>query len=98
MSADLYPVRVYFEPSRRGCAKCPGVARYYLMPPKIPGLPEFEALDYAGDAFYPEIQPVDGKRREMTAREVASLVAWLNELKAEPPYTTEPDARRNFTR
>lgn len=81
MSLELYPVRVYFEPARRGCAKCPGVARYYLLVPMIPGLPEFVALDYAGSAFAPEIQPVNEPRREMTSPEIVALKAWLQALK-----------------
>lgn len=81
MSVDLYPVRVYFEPARRGCAKCPGVGRYYLATPTIPGLPAFVALDYAGNAFAPEIQPVNEPRREMTAAEIEAVKAWLESMK-----------------
>lgn len=77
MSFAIYPVRVYFEPNRRGCVTAPGVAQYILSPPNIPGLPKIEAIDYAGAVFAPMIQPVKEARREMEAHEIEAVKAWL---------------------
>lgn len=66
MSAHLYPVRVYFEPGKLGCVKVPGVYRNLTQAPEIPGLPKMTAIDYAGEAYPPEITPYMDGRRELT--------------------------------
>ncbi len=77
MSFAIYPVRVYYEPNRRGCVSAPGIAQYILSPPNIPGLPKIEAIDYAGVVFAPTIQPVKEARREMETHEIEAVKAWL---------------------
>lgn len=77
MSAHLYPVRVYFEPGKLGCVKVPGVYRNLTQAPEIPGLPKLTAIDYAGEAYPPEITPYMDGRRELTSAELEALRAWL---------------------
>jgi hypothetical protein len=76
VSLDLYPVRVFCEPNKPFCVKTPGVHRQMAIPPSIKGLPEFIAIDYAPHVVA-EIQEETQQRREMYAREVAALKAWL---------------------
>jgi hypothetical protein len=76
VSLDLYPVRVFCEPNKPFCVKAPGVHRQMAFPPLILGLPEFIAIDYA-PGVVAEIQEVADRRREMYAREVVALKAWL---------------------
>jgi hypothetical protein len=81
MSEDLYSVRVYFDGMLTGCIKIPGVYRSVSTPPIIPGLPVLELIDYAPALGVAEIRPCWGKRREMELDEVASVVAWLSDVK-----------------
>lgn len=82
MSADLYPIRVYFS-GESGIVRCPGVngvvgiVRKISLPPEIPGLPKLCAIDYA-PAFFPgELQPWAGQRREMYKSEIEAVKTWL---------------------
>lgn len=81
MSADLYRVRVYFEPGKLGCVKVPGLYRNMTQPPVIPGLPKITAIDYAGNAYPPEITPYMDGRREMTGDEIACIEEWLQSVR-----------------
>lgn len=86
MSAELYSVRVYYDHDH-GCVKVPGVYRSINRAPRIPGLPQLAAIDYAqreadADAHCAELMAHLGTRREMTGGEVAAVQAWLATVQA----------------
>jgi hypothetical protein len=77
VSAALYTVRVYHDGNRPGCIRIDGLHRHINMPPKIPGLPWLDAIDFApATATYLLRVEFEGQR-EMTDREIAAVHAWL---------------------
>lgn len=78
MSADLYPVRVYWE-AGGGCAKAPGFHRRLTAAPNIPGLPRLTSIDYA-PGVCAQVLPHMGHLRDLEPGETAAIHAWLATL------------------
>lgn len=80
MSLELYPVRVHFDNGSGGVVKVGRVERRMVIAPQVPGLPVFEAIDYARGTYPPEIQPLREGRREMFRNEIIRLEEWLGRV------------------
>jgi hypothetical protein len=81
VSAALYAVRVFFGASG-GCVRVPGLHRHITAPPRIPGLPELHAIDFAPSTATYLLTATAHKESHMTDDQIAHVHAWLQRIAA----------------
>jgi hypothetical protein len=80
VSAALYAVRVFFG-AAGGCVRVPGLHRHLIAPPRIPGLPELQKIDFApSTATYLITASTSEKEIHMDETQIALVHAWLAQI------------------
>ena len=78
MNDWLYPTRLRWD-GRKGCARFAGAGGPLEAKPDVPGLPEWECLDYAPGEIA-ALMPHAGSWRDLEAAEIACVLKFLSLL------------------
>jgi hypothetical protein len=77
VSEALYTVRVYHDGNRPGCIRIDGMQRHINDPPRIPGLPDLAAIDFAPSTATYLLRTEFEAERDMKDHEIAAVHKWL---------------------
>jgi hypothetical protein len=81
VSIALHKKIVRFQQNGSGVVKDHDYVRQFTIPPRIPGLPEFEWCEWIPYLKVAEIKPKFEARRELYGNEIFALIMWVDTLK-----------------